>query len=112
MNMLIPIVIAVGVFEAIAQSCLQKAQKTARRWLILVGLLCYGIVSILLYASYYYKGMGIVNAMWSGISIVLMLFLGRTLFDERVNRVEWIGVGLILIGVVIINSYNIKKSSD
>jgi multidrug transporter EmrE-like cation transporter len=71
---------------------------------LLAALACYAGVIVCLFAAYRYKGAGIVNTLWSGVSIVLMLLIGMVVFSERITAMEWVGVGAILAGFAIINA--------
>lgn len=93
----------VGIFEAFAQSSIQWAQKYDSKWHLLLAVGCYTVVSIFLYVAYNYKGVGIVNVLWSGMSIVLMLTIGYFIFDEKVTFMEWVGIAFIFVGMMIIN---------
>lgn len=47
--------------------------------------------------------LGIAYAIWAGVGIVLMAIIGVVLFGQHLNYPTMIGIGLILIGVVIVN---------
>lgn len=97
-------VVFVGLFEALAQSSIQSAERFQNKSYIGLAVVSYAVVCILLYKSYQYKGVGIVNVLWSGVSIVLMISIGYFIFGERITFVEWIGVVCILIGMCIIHA--------
>lgn len=96
-------ILLVAVFEAIGQSMIaQSRYKKNINWLF-IGILCYCVVAYGLFMSYQYKGVGIVNALWSSISIILMLGIGCFVFKEKLDKNEWFGIFLILVGIVFIN---------
>ncbi|MBG07878.1 MAG: hypothetical protein CME68_03920 [Halobacteriovoraceae bacterium] len=45
----------------------------------------------------------IAYAIWSGIGTALIAVIGFTFFQESFSTVKWLGIGLIIIGVVLIN---------
>ena len=45
----------------------------------------------------------IAYAIWSGIGTALIAIIGFTFFDESFSASKWLGIGLIIIGVVLIN---------
>lgn len=96
-------ILVVAIFEAFGQSFLAWARKTNKIYWLFIGIACYSVVAYGLYMSYQYKGVGIVNALWSSLSIVLMVAIGHILFHERLSRNEWIGIGLIIAGILFIN---------
>lgn len=49
---------------------------------------------------------GIVYALWSGIGIVLITILGVILFKQNLDLPSYIGIGLILVGVVVLQVFS------
>lgn len=49
---------------------------------------------------------GIVYAFWSGIGIVLITILGVILFKQNLDLPSYIGIGLILVGVVVLQVFS------
>lgn len=76
---------------------------------ILFAVLCYAGVTALLYRAYEYKGVGLVNVLWSGVSVIMMLAIGYLVFKERLIMREWIGVAFIAIGLCIAGSAAASK---
>lgn len=68
----------------------------------IIGVLFYSIVCFLLVQSYKYKGMGIVNVLWSGLSILVILSVGIIFFNEKVTTYDKIGIFFILLGMFLI----------
>lgn len=97
-------VIFVCIFETLAQTSVKWAHDKKNVLLVSISVLCYAAVSAFLYKAYAYKGIGMVNVMWSGMSILLMLSIGYFIFGERISYSEWIGVLLISLGIVIIHT--------
>lgn len=100
-SMLWVFIIIVAIAEALGQSSLALGRKSGNSIWLLGGMLCYAVVAYGLYMSYKYKGVGIVNALWSSISIVLMLAIGYFYFNERLAAMEWVGVICIIVGVLL-----------
>lgn len=94
---------AVAIFEALGQSMLAWARKSKNNYWIFVGMSCYCVVAYGLYMAYKYKGVGMVNALWSSISILLMVTIGHTFFKERFDIYELTGIALIILGIIAIN---------
>lgn len=100
-----PLLIAilfVALFEAVGQTCIKLAHMYNKLYMIL-AIISYAIVSFFLYVSYNYKGVGIVNALWSGLSIILMITIGLLFFKEKIGKREWLGIILIISGLLLIN---------
>lgn len=49
---------------------------------------------------------GIVYALWSGIGIVLVTILGVILFKQNLDMPSYIGIGLILAGVIVLQVFS------
>ncbi len=52
--------------------------------------------------SYKYKGMGIVNVLWSGISVLTVISTGIIFFNEKITKLDWIGIIFIILGIFFI----------
>jgi small multidrug resistance pump len=47
--------------------------------------------------------MGVVYAIWSGVGIVLISLMGWWVFDQMLSPAAWLGIGLIVLGVLVLN---------
>jgi len=102
MNTSLLIAIAcVATFEAFGQSSMALARKSGVILWLFVGMACYCVVAYGLYVAYQWKGVGMVNALWSSLSIMIMLVIGYFVFEERLNSFEWFGVVMIIIGICV-----------
>jgi small multidrug resistance pump len=52
---------------------------------------------------------GIVYAIWSGVGLVLITLIGKIVYQQSLDLAGQIGIGLILIGILVINLFS--KSS-
>jgi multidrug transporter EmrE-like cation transporter len=110
MNLIIlTIVLMISLCEACGQSIAFIAYQKRKIALLLVAWLFYLFVVYFLYQAYKYKGVGYVNILWSGITTLLMITIGYFLFKERLNKIEWIGAGFIIIGMIILLSFRSIK---
>jgi multidrug transporter EmrE-like cation transporter len=101
------ILLFVVFFEAIAQSSVYYANKTNNKWFILIGMFSYAILCLLIFKAYNYKGVGMINAIWSGMSLFIMVSTGVIIFKEKISIKEYIGILFIILGILIINQRNI-----
>ena len=67
-----------------------------------IGVIFYTVVCYLLVQSYKYKGMGIVNVLWSGLSILIILSIGNIFFNEEITTYDKIGIFFVIIGIFFI----------
>lgn len=103
LNNLLVIVILISLLECVAQGCLKHYFiSTNVSYLFLISVICYIVVCLLLVKSYRFRGMGIVNCIWSGISILFILVIGIFFFNESINMNDIIGIILIIIGIFFI----------
>ncbi|MFN4103986.1 MAG: DMT family transporter [Tepidimonas sp.] len=49
---------------------------------------------------------GITYAVWSGLGIVLIAVAAFVLYGQRIDLAGWIGMGLIVAGVVVLNVFS------
>jgi multidrug transporter EmrE-like cation transporter len=97
---LLLLVLAISISECLGQSCLKTYHKSPEKThLYIAGVLFYTIVCALLVMSYKYKGMGLVNVLWSGLSVLVILSTGMLFFGEDITRMDMIGAAMIVAGI-------------
>lgn len=47
--------------------------------------------------------LGLAYATWSGVGIILSSILGLYLFGEKLNKINILGIVIVIIGVMIMN---------
>ncbi len=101
--LLLALIILIAIAECVGQSCLRSFYNNPNRiGLVLLGILFYSIVCVLLVMSYKYKGMGLVNVLWSGLSVLVIVSTGMLFFNEKITRLDWLGIALIIGGMVAV----------
>ncbi|MDP2643100.1 MAG: SMR family transporter [Candidatus Peregrinibacteria bacterium] len=50
-----------------------------------------------------YEGVAITNILWIAISVILVTIVGYFFFKETISVLQFIGIALIMIGLVLIN---------
>ena len=71
-------------------------------WLFIVSVFCYITISYTLVKTYELENIGFVNAIWSGTALITVALVGNLFFDETFNNQEYIGLGLIFTGTVVL----------
>jgi small multidrug resistance pump len=101
---LLIIIIFISLFELCGQTCLKYfgMNNSNNTHYFFIGILFYIIVCYLLVQSYKYKGMGIVNVLWSGLSILIILSIGIIFFNEKITTYDKIGIFFIILGIFFI----------
>jgi multidrug transporter EmrE-like cation transporter len=92
--------IATVVADVLGVILLGRAQGFARPWdlvggvaLMMVGFVAFSFATKSVPAS-------LANAVWSGASVVLVLFLGRVFLSEHLSVAHYICVALIVAGTI------------
>ncbi len=85
--------------EACAQSCANYLTHTPGLMYLIAGGFFYVLVVYLLSLAHKRAPMGIVNAIWSGLSVVAIATVGYFAFDQKLAADQIAMMGVIGIGV-------------
>ena len=108
--LLVGLVVSISLLEICGQTCIRKYRQEGQTHFIIFGVSLYLIVIALLFHSYKYHGMGIVNLLWSCLSIVMAILVGCFVFHETFNHYMAIAVAFALTAVIFANkATNIQK---
>ena len=88
--------------EAIAQYCIRRCKEEQKMHLFLLGVFFYAFVCLGLYIMYGFRQMGIVNLMWSCMSIITIMMVGVLFFHEHIDIYDIIGTVLVFTGLILI----------
>jgi small multidrug resistance pump len=92
--------------EVIATTSLKFSEGFTKLVPSLIVVLGYGLSFYLLSLSLKVMPVGIAYALWSGIGIILTVIAGRMIWQETLDWARVIGIGLILIGILVINLFS------
>lgn len=94
------------VLEVIGTTMLQKSEQFTRLVPTLTMAACY--LSAFYFLSIVLKSMpvGLAYAIWSGLGILLISIIGYVMFDQKLDLAAIIGLGLIILGVIIVNGFS------
>lgn len=101
----IPLVLAIGL-EVVGTSLLQRSQQFTRLAPTVGMALCYLLSFYLLSLSLRSLPLGIAYAVWSALGIVLVALIGFFVFGQRLDLPAVIGLGLIVLGVLVVNLFS------
>lgn len=105
-NMLV-IILLIVFCETSAISCIKRFHNHSGAQYFLLAVLLYGMVCYLLHRSFYLKdSMGMVNLIWSGISVMAVALTGILLFKEKVHVHDIFAGSLIMVGMMIFKYTN------
>lgn len=99
--MLVLIIFAIAIMESIAQYFIKKYHEIPYLAYYLLSIFFYSIIVYLIHKSYDYASMGMTQILWSGASVVSILFVGSFFFGETIELNEMMGIIFILSGIII-----------
>lgn len=77
--------------------------KTVPTIIVFAG---YSVAFYLLSLALKSISVGVAYAIWSGLGIVLIAIIGAAVFRERLDFPAYIGMGLIISGVLVLNLFS------
>jgi len=97
------------VAEVFATSHLKASENFTRLGPTLWTILGYGVAFLFLSFTLRVVPIGIAYAIWSGVGMVFISVIGWIRYREALDMPAIVGIGLIILGVVVINLFS--KSS-
>ncbi|EGQ1477230.1 quaternary ammonium compound efflux SMR transporter QacG [Staphylococcus aureus] len=91
--------------EIIGTSFLKTSEGFTKLWPTLGTLLSFGICFYFLSLTVKFLPLNITYATWAGLGLVLTTIISVIVFKENVNLISIISIGLIVIGVVLLNVF-------
>ena len=91
--------------EIIGTSFLKTSECFTKLWPTLGTLLSFGICFYFLSLTIKFLPLNITYATWAGLGLVLTTIISVIVFKENVNLISIISIGLIVIGVVLLNVF-------
>lgn len=99
---ILAIILLIVICETTAISCVKKYHNSDGSQFLILAVLCYALVCILLNYSLDYKdNVGMVNVIWSGISVFAVVLAGIIFFHEKIHMHDIIAGALVTTGIVI-----------
>ncbi len=91
------------VSEVIGSTMLKLSNGFSRK-LPIVGVIAgYGVCFYLLSLALLELPLGFTYAIWSALGTILTALVGVFLFNETINRKGVFGIGLLMVGMVLLN---------
>ena len=94
------------VAEVIATTFLKSSEGFTRIWPSVITVTGYLIAFVFLSLTLKTLPTGIVDAIWSGIGIVLISVVSWIWFGQALDAPAIAGMGLIIAGVIVINMFS------
>lgn len=100
-------ILALAIFcEVVATTALKASLGFTRLLPSLIVVVGYGAAFFLLSLTLKSFSVGFTYAVWSGLGIVLVALMGAMLFGEKLDAAAFLGMGLIIAGVVVLNFFS------
>jgi small multidrug resistance pump len=94
------------VSEVLATSALKASDGFTRFYPSLVVVVGYGLAFYFLALTLRTIPVGIAYAVWSGVGVVLISFLGWVLYGQKLDAAAVVGILLIAAGVAVLNVFS------
>lgn len=92
--------------EAVATTLLKKSNGFTHLWATVGSVAGYLVTFYFLSLSLRTFNVGIANAIWAGLSIVLVCLLAAIFYGERLDWPAIVGIAMIMGGIVLIHFYS------
>ncbi len=92
--------------EVVATMALQASEQFTKLGYSAIVVVGYGVSFYFMTLTLKVMPVGIVYAIWSGVGIALIAGMGRVIFDQRLDLPAYLGIALILIGIVVIQLFS------
>ncbi|GAA2742585.1 MULTISPECIES: DMT family transporter [Kitasatospora] len=89
--------------EVCATSLLKLTDGFSRLWPSLGVALGYVLSFFLLGRALKHIPVSVAYAVWSGVGTAAVAAIGATFFGEPLGRLQWLGIGVVIVGVVLLN---------
>jgi small multidrug resistance pump len=96
------------VFEVAGTISMKLSQGFAKLIPSLLIFICYGLSFALLTLILKTMEVSTVYAMWSGLGTSLVAVIGVVYFKEAMHTPKALGIGLVVLGIILINIHNPK----
>ncbi|WP_321323986.1 multidrug efflux SMR transporter [Thiomicrorhabdus sp.] len=93
-------------FEVVATSFLKLTEGFTNLWPSVIVVVGYGLAFYFLGLTLKHLPIGITYAIWAGLGIILLAIIGMVFFKQVPDMAAWIGMALILAGVVVIQVFS------
>lgn len=88
--------------EAIAQYCIKRCKEEQKWHFFVFGIMMYALVCLGLYIAYDMRTMGMINLLWSCLSIISVILVGTIFFHDAITIYDILGIIIVFIGFTLI----------
>jgi small multidrug resistance pump len=100
----IPFVLTLAIGSGVCGTLLTRISNGFKRWGYgLLGVVAYGIATVLLAWLVQRMPVGAVYAIWTGSAAVVLLVIDRLFFAVRIRPLQLVGMVAVLSGVMLLS---------
>lgn len=96
--------VLVLITDALAIILSKYYSLSQNKWYLVFAVLAFAFTGLFFCLSLNYKGMALANILWSAFASLLISFIGVTFFKEELATVQLVGIGVIVVGLALVNS--------
>ena len=96
--------IFVYIFDIAAMISAKLYSSSQNLWYLLGCVGGFALTGLFFGLALNYKGVAIANMLWVGIAAILMTFIGYFIFKEQISTIQFLGLGFVFIGLILVNS--------
>lgn len=97
----------VAIIFEVAGTTLLKVSEGFTKWGFgSLSLLSYFICFYFLALALKFIPVGVAYAIWSGVGTVIIVLIGIFLFGQRLNFLSFLGIAMIVSGVILLNLFS------
>lgn len=105
------ILLAIGVaIEVAATASLKLSDGFTKLGFVILTLMCFGVAFYMMSLVVRTMPLGIAYSVWAGGGIAGVTLLGAVAFGQTLDGYAYLGVGLIVAGVVVLNALSTTAS--
>jgi len=98
------VLLALAIMMEVLGSTMLKMSDGFRNKRPIIGVFIgFGLAFYLLSLALLEFPLGFTYAVWSGLGTILTVATGVVLFKEKINKQGFLGIGLLLIGIFLLN---------
>ena len=94
------------IFEVIGTLSLKASSGMEKLWPSVIVMITYSLCFYFMSLSFKTLSVGFVYAVWAGLGTLFITILGIIIYKEKADFAGFLGIGLILLGVIILNAFS------
>ena len=102
---LIALVLTLVFLESVGQFLARKYKDNKEKlWMFVLPVFCYIAIVYVLVKTYELENIGFVNALWSGLTLLVVAAMGKFYFEETFSTQDYVAIGFIFIGTILLGT--------